>query len=180
MSKPATQHTIESLKARCIEEGDCLLWQGHMTKMDTPGVYLKRDLASNRGRLVSTRALMHELATGQEIKPGYYYRPTCGNPRCINPEHTGVMSQKQHMVHMAKLLNSYPATSAIRAKKIGLARRKLTDEQIQLIMTDPRSGKDLAPILGISPSTVCNYRNGRAGRFNSPFAMSLVALGTKR
>jgi hypothetical protein len=178
--KPYTHHTLESLKARCVEEGDCLLWQGHMTKMNTPGVYLKRDLASNRGIMVSTRALAHELATGYEIKPGWYYRPTCGNAQCINPEHTGVLSPKQHMTHMARLLNSYPATAAIRAKKIGLSKRKLTDEQIQIIMSDPRSGKVLGPILGVSPSTVCSYRNGRLGQFNSPFAMSLVALGARR
>ena len=174
MSRPPTHHTLASLKAMAIEEGDCWIWQGYLGN-GVPGVYRKLP-GTKRGTVVSARGWALELATGIPMKPGYYYRPTCGSPTCINPDHAVAASHKQHMSHMAKALNSQPAIAAIRAAKIGNTRRVLTSEQIQIILSDPRPSPAVAADLGISSSTVCRYRSGTLGRLRGPFGMMVATL----
>jgi hypothetical protein len=177
MSKPFKTHTIDSIKAEfVIEEGDCWIWQGHKAQRHTvPLIYWRRSKAED-GRMVSARGLLHFLRTGQEIITGAFYRASCGDGNCVNPEHIVVNTQRQHMSHMAKALNSQPAIAAIRAAKIGNSRRVLTHDQIQIIMSDPRPAPAVAADLGISESTVCRYRSGTLGRRLGPFGMMVATL----
>lgn len=115
MSKARAVHTIESLKARTIEEGDCWLWQGYSVN-GTPQV-------CEDGKMVPTRRVMTRLA-GKTLKPGlHYFVPTCGNDACVNPEHTVQRSPRTHMGVMGKMA-SVGAVKTLRVAKAAEARRK--------------------------------------------------------
>jgi hypothetical protein len=83
MGPPRTYHTIETLKARTIDEGDCWLWQGYIQN-GTPQVMHYRQ---NKKGMYSVRRLLRELQVGRAMPDGHYGN-TCGNPQCVSPDHT--------------------------------------------------------------------------------------------
>ena len=95
MPKPRTikTHTLESLHARCVEEGDCLIWQGYSAN-NTPQVYMAGPTsnAGHNGRPVSVRWLMALLEgdaeAAAEQEPGArrgFWVATCGVSGCVAP-----------------------------------------------------------------------------------------------
>ena len=68
-------HTLESLRARCVEEGDCLIWQGYSAN-NTPQVYMAGPTsnAGHNGRPVSVRWLMALLDGDAEAFAEFDYQ----------------------------------------------------------------------------------------------------------
>ena len=91
--KQKTVHTVESLLARTEEEGECLLWTGWMAGKSAPYVY-------DGEKMVSVRKMICHLQ-GRELT-GDYFGCSCGNDRCINPEHITQRSKTNHLRRMAK------------------------------------------------------------------------------
>lgn len=163
MSKPVTIHTLESLRANCIEEGDCWIWQGS-NKKRIPWVY-------HEGRMVAARVLVRQL----QGKPfaGLFMSCSCDESRCINPDHILARSQAEHTAHMTARANQ-GTVKIIRIRNLTQTRRKdskLTIEQAREIRTSDEASSVLARRHGIDKSQVARIRRGEAWReHTSPFA----------
>ena len=160
MSRPRTTHTLDSLKARCIEVGDCWEWQGYLGN-NTPQVVAYPD---GKKKMVSVRRLLRELITGQP-QPDGHYSNTCGNRLCVNPDHTIWKSEAVHM----KTMGRKRKVSAVTANKLrkyrvdnGLA--KLNEYKAQIIRLSPEPAPVLAERFGVSKSWINRIRRGAAWR----------------
>lgn len=160
MSKPLTQHTVDSLKARCVEEGDCWLWEGYVANK-TPQVFTRVD---GKRSMVSVRKLLRELTTGQPQPVGHYGN-TCGNYLCVCPEHTLWKGENAHMRYMAKKRTVSPMlASKLRRIKVESGRAKLDESKAQEIRMSSESGPVLAERYGISRHMVNRIKRGEAWR----------------
>lgn len=176
-TRKVKKHSIDSLIGQAAEEGECLIWQGYKAgRARTPMVYA--DLNGQR-RMVSVRGLLHMMLNEEtQIRDGFYI-VTCGNPDCINPQHTRHLSRQQHNLYMNKR-SEKSSRSPSRIAKIANSKRRLTDEQISTIRTSDLSPTQLAPLIGVSVSTVSAYRRGVRGRMLGAFAGLLAFSGLSR
>lgn len=149
---------LGELYANCIEEGDCLMWQG-MTASSN-GMPLVR---ANK-RYYSVRRLVLELA-GVKVPKSHYAIATCGNPLCINRHHLAVRRPDQHYQQMAKAANT-PSVKALRIGKLTVTRRaqsaKVTPEIAATIRLRDKPVAVQAKEHGISESTVKRIRSLRS------------------
>lgn len=155
MSKPITVHTLESIKARCIEEGDCWLWQGYITNK-TP------QMAVNGKTMRPVRRVVLELA-GAVVKPGAYLSPSCDNPSCVCPDHVVQRSPKEHMSAMGKKAGEGVAY-AQRIAKLTETRRaqcKLTIEDARAIRQAEGTHKQIADRYGVNKALIGRIIRGQ-------------------
>jgi len=164
MSKPATIHTTESLLARTVEVGDCKEWLGYCNN-DNPRVY-------HEGRLHPVRKVLCWLR-GQNVPSHFFVSNSCGNPKCIAPEHIVMRTPKQHAIIMSKRVNYQHPSRVLKLTEKAQVRRKLTDEQLHEILTSDKSRRMLGKEFSVNPSLISKIRSGKAHRMaaarNNPF-----------
>lgn len=156
MAKHKTIHTLDSLHAKCIEEGDCWLWQGYFGN-SVPMVY-------HNGELVSVRRLVANLIDRPPNVHHKYLAASCKNRNCVCPNHLIYRTKKQHMSHMAK--SSDHQAILRRIKLMNAARKrsitKLTAEKARTIRLDSRSCSKIAKDYGVSKSLIAKVKRGEA------------------
>lgn len=152
--KQKTTYTMETLKARCVEEGECWIWQGYFGN-GTP-------MVSHAGKFQAVRRVFTELTQGETRKGGYYV-PTCDEKTCVNPEHTAWHNPANHYRRMGAVAMASESGQQIRRAKISAAKRQISDEAIADIMHSNDSSRVVASRHGISPTTVTKYRRGISG-----------------
>lgn len=161
--------TIEAIHAKCIEDGDCWIWQGAMSHGSRPVARLEGSRKN-----VSVRRLVLEL---RGVHPGKRMAyPKCANQACVCPDHVQAMSRaKMHTLIAAS--TGYASTPERRAK-IAAAKRKLspiTPELVEEIRTSPESGHAIARRLGFCQATVQAIRAHESWRdYQNPY-LQLVA-----
>ncbi len=161
MSKPKTVHTIESLKARCVEEGDCWLWQGYAAN--------KVPMVHKDGGMVSVRRLMFDLM-GKRTREGYYV-PVCGNKECVCPDHTRYRSQAEHVAFMNKQEFSLERRLKMTAARRARADVVLSVDKARMIRSAYGSYAEISEAYGVTKSVVGRIKQGNYWRdLNSPFA----------
>lgn len=152
--KPMKEHTIDSLRARCEEEGHCWLWTGYFGN-GVPMVYSK-------GRMRSVRLVLLELQ-GPVRRSAKYFAPTCGNAACVCPDHIAQRHPAEHMAHMGRNVDSRGPARRIKLTAHARATKaKLTIEQAREIRMSTESGPVLAERYGVSRSIVNRIRRGEA------------------
>lgn len=155
---------LETIKDRCIEEGECWLWQG---SLDGHGRPQKR----HEGKTVYVRRLVRELADGEPVPRGLVVAAKCGQKLCVSP-HCSVSATTKRKAQMAAKRGAYNNPS--KAAKMTLMKRAaswITDELVQQIRMAPAPASRIAQETGVSLSHVKAIRRGTARRdFSSPFA----------
>ena len=160
MSRPRITHTVDSLKARCIEVGECWEWQGYLGN-NTPQV---SSYPNGKKKMVSVRRLLRELVTGQ-AQPDGHYGNTCGNIRCVNPDHTLWKSEAAHMRAMGRKRKVSAVTaSKLRKYRVESGKAKLDEAKAQEIRLSPEPGPVLAERFGVSKSWINRIKRGAAWR----------------
>jgi hypothetical protein len=160
MSKPRTYHTVESLRAMTVKQGDCWVWQGFIANR-APQVAAYPD---GKKKMVSVRKLLRELISGQP-QPAGNYGHSCGNSSCVSPAHTVWRGQVSHMKVMAKNRVVTPALSLkLREAKVKSGEAKLTEQAVVAIRSSDQTNAALARQLGVSRSLVSKVRLGKAWR----------------
>lgn len=156
------QATLEAIREKCIEEGDCWLWQGAMDK-GTPR-------AKVGGKMVYVRRLVLELK-GKKIHTGMRATTTCGDERCVNPDH--VVASTPSAINAAVARRTGFARKAARRAKISAAKRKnshVTPEMVAEIRSSDGTGRAIAARLGLHASTVNDIRAHRTWvDYSNPF-----------
>lgn len=161
--KPSKIHSLASLQANTVEEGDCLLWQGYMYQGKIPQVY-------HQNTMVNVRKVFSQLL-GKAAEGGYW-STTCGVGECVAPEHTVHRNASTHLRLMGRRENRSAGSEAIRRAKLIAAaqcRRKISDEQLLLLASSDRSSADLAREFGVSKALISVYRRGKRGHQAGPW-----------
>lgn len=154
MSSPPGIITTEDIRQRCyVDAAGCWHWRMACNSQGTPQAWFPA-----RGITTSVTSIAHSLSKGCEIPQGKLWRPSCGEPGCVNPEHqryttrSRVMRGEKSVVHIAK---------------ITLARRKRSKLSPQAV-DDIRATTDALVIAaarhGVTRSTVSRIRRGTAWR----------------
>ena len=105
---------------------------------------------------------------------GFIATYTCGNPKCVNPEHTARSTRTQMNRRIMADMNT--ATNTLRVKRIADVRRrtdaKLSQADVDQIRASDDRYEDLAARYGVSKSLIGRVRRGEVWRtFSaSPFA----------
>lgn len=155
---------MERILSKCIEDGDCLVWQGS-------SAYGKHPQMSVDGKCVPVRRLMHEHKFGK-LPPGKVAAHVCETRNCIC--HTEALTTSE----VAKRVGESGAWSTIsRRVKIAEAKRAashITPEQVEAIRA-AETWSQAAELTGLSEWAVKQIRGGRRwADLRSPFA-SLMA-----
>lgn len=155
---------IEKIQRHVTIEGDCWEWSGHM---NGPIPIMKHD-----GRVANVRRLVM-INRGVPMK-GFIATCTCGNPKCVNPEHTARSSRAQMNRRIMSDMSS--ATNTLRSKRIAEVKRrtdaKLSQADVEQIRASGDTHQHLAARFGISKSIIGRIKRGEMWRtFSaSPFA----------
>ena len=160
MSRTRITQTFESLQARTVEEGDCWIWQGYIQNK-TPQVV---DYPDGKKKMVSVRMLLRQLQTGQPQPKGHYGN-TCGDVRCVNPEHTIWKSEAVHMKAMQKKRKVTDITAnKLRKYRVESGKAKLNEESAAEIRVSQETGPVLAERYGVSRGLINRIKRHQSWR----------------
>jgi len=156
--------TLDMIRARCTECGDCWEWQRALTGGRYPTLRYK-------GRVINARRAVFEMAGGK-LQPKSFIVTTCGNARCLNPSHLKQVRQRDHMARVAAL---GAMGGPVRSAKIAAAKRaqsaKITLTDARQIRASDEPVKTLAERYGLSKDRIYRIRRGLAWReYSNPFA----------
>lgn len=134
---------------KAVEDGDCLLWTGSLSKSSGHPKYNDKSL----------RRVAHQAKHGM-LKPAEYVTTTCGNPRCI--EHTAQTTRSE----ISRKQNADPVVKAKkRAKSTAWARAnaaKLTEAIAEEIRHSSETCDELAARYGVDRTLPSMIRRGVA------------------
>ena len=155
---------VEKIQAHSVACGDCWEWRGCM---NGPVPSMKHG-----GKVANVRRLVL-IERGVPMK-GHIATFTCGNPKCVNPEHTARSTRAQ--MNRRIIAGMSGATNTLRAKRIAEAKRethaKLTQVEVEQIRASNDRHEDLAKRFGVAKSLIGRIKRGEIWRtFSaSPFA----------
>ena len=121
MSRPFIHQTIERLIARCVEEGDCLLWQGGC---DGHG----RPQCRHGGKTCYVRRVMRELVDGKPVPAGRVVPACCGHRLCVSPKCSEVGTDKRR-AQLAAQRGAY-SSAAKTARMVATLDARIKAEQV--------------------------------------------------
>lgn len=158
MTRTMTTHTMETLHARCIEEGDCWVWGGYIQN-GSPYI-------CQSGKLTAVRQITMTLSQRPIRIGAKYFATTCGDQLCVNPGHIVCRTSKEHMTRMAGRVQHRAVSRVVKLQTAARARKicKLTEASANAILLDARSHRTIADEHGISKSLVSNIKRGVAWR----------------
>lgn len=183
--------TVEDmrLRSRIDQETGCWRWglsmspaQGKSESMGRPKVWVVHAETGKRTAMAGRRAALM-LARGQDLPEGHvaFAKMCCKWDDCVNPEHSRSGTRKAHGEWLARTGRNRGLVS-IRdaARKVARTRRRLTDEQVIEIRSNPQVGiEEYARRFGVSNFTVWSarkrYRYTDVGRVTSVFDLALAA-----
>lgn len=149
------QHTMETIRARCVEEGDCLIWQGGKAH-GSPYLMAKID---GKRKSMAVRRYIAEVLQGRTVPPGRVVSMGCDCLDCVNPDHIRVYTRQQLVTRSANRtrFGEDPARKAkISAKK--REQSKLTWNDVQEIRASSESSRTMSRRTGIPFATIQGIR----------------------
>lgn len=154
-------HTLETIKARMIEEGDCWIWQAAVSH-NSPA--LRHD-----GRVMYVRRFIAQYLQGKDTE-GKYVTHNCGNPMCVNPAHVIVCTRQKLQLLAAQ--NTRYGESPLRSQRIARAKQavsSLTWDDVRRIRAMEGTSRAIARELGMNFSRVHKIRMHQSWRETNPF-----------
>jgi hypothetical protein len=145
---------LSLIESKTIPDGKCRIWQGPLSSgtpvMRVPGL---RDVMAVR------RLVLLELGPP---RPNRFASATCGNPLCVSARCVKPMTRRQ--LQKTTAANNDFHKSPSRAAKIAISakkRRRFDDATAASILTDHRSGRELARDMGVHQSVIQGIRAGK-------------------
>lgn len=160
--------TMEFIRAKSHEDGDCLIWDGATGASKIGGVpYIN----INR-KLSPVRRWIAENVLEIEIK-GLIASTKCGNPLCVEPSHVAMKTRKELMTDAAKRTQYHK--NPARNYKLALAARARSPhspETIERIREMDGSIRSICRELGVGFDVVQRVKNGTGYKEykNNPWA----------
>lgn len=152
----------DRIMSRCIEEGDCLIWQGGSAKVPYLTIQSKK---------VSVRKLMLQLHGVEILTQSKFFGVGCETPMCVALDHIRQRSKAQHAKYFGNLgVYSGPVKIAKMAAT-KRAKSKLDDEKVAAIRASDKSSMALSAEYGVAASYITSIKAGKLWKsYNSPFA----------
>lgn len=163
--KPERRSLIDTIKKHVVEEGECWNWTGAMQSCgSTPTMHYKHKVGSVR------RFILLERGHNQPTMVATY---TCGNEKCVHPEHTAWAIRRTVQQRTTNELG-YQG-DLIRRKKLAEAARKnakLTMELANQVREAEGPQHEIAERFGISQGTVSRLKRNEIWKTygGNPFA----------
>lgn len=130
------------------DSNGCINWQGSMASHGY-------GIIGSNGRSLYAHRIAYELAKGP-IPEGLFVMHACDNPRCVNPDHLSVGTQKDNIADAA--------AKGRTARGSMVPRSILTEEAVQDIRREYASGTKqliLAERYGVAQPTISDVVTGR-------------------
>jgi hypothetical protein len=162
--RPIVYQTPDSIRARCIAEGNCLLWQGGNDGKNRPQ-------CRHGGETVYVRRLMRGLVDGKDVPVGMSVACTCGNKLCVSDLCSTIVTDKGR-ARLAAARGAFSRRDKIIRTTMGIrARSKISEALVIEIRCSDGSCREIAERTGVSLSHVKSIRRGSArAPLSSPFA----------
>ena len=152
MPNKAKPWTIDRIMERVVvSEDDCWLWTG--TK--DPNGYGVIRVGGRKGKTHPVHRFLDQLRNGP-IPERIFVLHHCDVPACVRPDHLWRGTQAENVADMDR---------KNRGRRYFETKRKLTPEQIDLILTSSKSSRILAQNLPVSARTIRRIRQ------RNPFAL---------
>lgn len=160
----AVNHTLETISERCIEDGDCLVWQGALMGGSRPAV-------SIGGKVISLRRHIFTELLGKKIPRGHLVTFSCTNSRCLAEEHITTMTRTQ-LTKSAAERTQYAIRPERRAKlaKAAQERSPYTQNDVAMVRGFDGSARKAARVLGVSRDFATQVRANRSWAQTTPFS----------
>lgn len=162
---------LETIKGRCIEEGECWIWQGSLSPGEVPSMRLPTSIDPDR-KLVAVRRWIAEQQ-GKRID-GLYVTNSCEEKRCVCPDHIVVLTRKKLQKRAGKTMtkNQNPAMVASRAAaRVRAGNIKIGYDIAREIRASEKPAHEWAAELGCNVSSVFQAKRGSTWKdYSSPFA----------
>lgn len=157
--------TLDDIKARTIEDGDCWRWSGSTTSGGYPTM---KPMGCD---CTLVRRVVLDLV-GVKLKPRQPTVTTCGERLCVNPAHLKP-STAAKVGQAAAARGAFSTTT--RGAKIAAAKRAANGKLSMDIAREIRASTDtnaaLAERHGVHPSLVQRIKAGKSWRdYSNPFA----------
>ena len=151
--------TLAWVKARCVEEGDCWVWQGGTSTQGYPKI--KRQSLKSK----SLRRVVVQLS-GRPLLDHQPVATSCREKLCLNPAH--LFASSAHRIGKTAAHRGSFSGEKMRTIRAVAARNsqnaKLTMEIARLIRASTDSGPVLAKRYGVHRSLILRVRQGKVWR----------------
>lgn len=165
---------VDFIKDRCVIEGDCWNWQGAMQSCgSTPTIHLSHPITGKKAVMGVRRAILLEKhKDNPHFLKGKLATYSCGNSKCVCPEHTHAVARKTLQKRLVDELGYLQ--SPLRMQKLARALRaksQLTPEMVAQIRADEAPQKETAARFGVSQAAISKIKRGATWKdYSSPFA----------
>lgn len=161
--QPGQVRTLDTIRERIVEEGDCWLWQAGKSH-GTPA--LRHD-----GRVIQVRRFIVEVLQGRTVPGGRMVSMACDNIDCVNPAHIAIYTRKQLQQRTAA--RTQYGSDPARNLKIARTKQQASSldwAKVREIRAMEGSIRQVARELGMNFDTVRLIRQGITWKEASPFA----------
>lgn len=161
---------IDRIKAKCIEDGDCLIWQGKTYESGAPAA---SEWIDGKDQHVGVRRRAYEEYNKVKLTPQQQVA-TCGHPGCLAKEHLKLSNASERSSRGWKNMDA--ATKLRRSQKLAARqqanRGKVTPEQVAAILESEEGPYVMAKKLGITGCVASRIKRGLSYRTYSanPFS----------
>ena len=151
-------YLMDRIRAKCREDGDCLIWEGAGAEK-TPTMRIPGSRA-----LVPVRRVLLEIAG--KWKGAAVATNTCGNSACVAEEHA-IGATRRALVKAAVARTGYHKRPTRNARISAISRAavgKLSAEAVEDIRSSDLSTRALAAIHGVSQAAIWDVVAGNTYR----------------
>lgn len=157
--------TLEDIRAQCVMDGDCWIWQRHHNKGD-PRTWYRED---GEWRSMAVRRLAYWWQLGARPRRTIVIRGLCGDPSCVNPAHSEAVSQTRHLREAGRASHSVAIHRKI-AETARETRARLTWESVHDIRLSDKTNAALAEKYDVSAQTIGRVRRHETWRdYSNPW-----------
>lgn len=156
-------HTLATIHERCIEEGECWIWQAG-TSSGSPAL-------RHNGVVMQVRRYIIESLQGRTIPKGRLVSICCENLRCVAPNHIGVFTRRQLQTQTAA--RTQYAADPVRNARIARSKQDASHldwPRVREIRAMEGTDRGIARDIGLSYTVVNSIRKHHTWReITNPF-----------
>jgi hypothetical protein len=152
--------SMDRIRAKCIEDGDCLLWTGK--KHTKTGAPAGTEWVDGQDKYVGVRRRAYEEQYKTMLTKDDEIVCTCGNPACLEKKHLERVSRSERIkrVHAAMDAGTRLKRNKSLADAMQRMRGKLLPEQVAEIRSSEDGPYVTAKRLGVSGVVASRIKRG--------------------